>query len=371
MNKVVVYDSDHPGAFNNRCFEEDYGNEGPGHNFTVALAKEVSRRGFEIITGDLFLKKKYTGETTALCITDMKSQRTELILRKGTIPFLCLSTESPLIAKDFYINIRRLAGRFLYNMQFKGTAERLSQTSTRFSPMFFPVDSRTTLPYRNWNERKYAVIINGNKRIFFSDTTTIKGAIRSVLSKSKLLLQKAIDPWIRSKEIYKDRIEAIFFFSKYSDFHLYGKGWENKIPGFPNEYHVAAKKCFKGSLPFDAKLKKLNEFKFVICFENCSFPGYVTEKIFDCFLAGSIPIYYGAPDITAFVPSNSFIDFRKFNSFKTLDDYLQNLSEAEAFGMLEAAKDFLSSEAFDKYYLPNVVRRMVDKIEQYPVLSQN
>ena len=42
------------------------------------------------------------------------------------------------------------------------------------------------------------------------------------------------------------------------------------------------------------KLKYVHEFKFNICPENVNRYGYVTEKIFDSFIAGSIPIYYGS-----------------------------------------------------------------------------
>jgi hypothetical protein len=366
MSNVIVYDSEHPGAFKNRCFEESYSNEGPGHSFTVELGKEAVRRGYEVVTADIFLKSKYSSDTIAFCITDMWSARTKSILARGAIPLICLSTESPLIAKDFYINIKKLAGGYIYNIQFRGTADRLAETQTRFSPMYYPVDSRISLPYSDWKDRKYLILMNSNKRIFFSDFTSLKGLIRSILSRIKVSIQRQIDPWIRSKEIYKDRIEAIHYFSRYDDFVLHGKGWDNTIPGFPAKYHAAAKKAYKGSLPPDAKLKTLNQFKFVICFENCSFPGYVTEKIFDCFLAGAIPVYYGAPDIKDFVPENSFIDFRDFQSFESLDSYLRNMPEAQAKTMLESAEKFLASEDFDKYYMKNVIEGIMNKIDQFP-----
>lgn len=43
----------------------------------------------------------------------------------------------------------------------------------------------------------------------------------------------------------------------------------------------------------DDKVKYLSQFKFNICPENVSTPGYTTEKIFQSFDAGCIPIYYG------------------------------------------------------------------------------
>jgi hypothetical protein len=58
-------------------------------------------------------------------------------------------------------------------------------------------------------------------------------------------------------------------------------------------------------------LEVLSLFKFIICFENSYTDGYITEKIFNCFLAGTIPIYKGAPDIKTFINTESFINPRE------------------------------------------------------------
>jgi hypothetical protein len=295
----------------------------------------------------------------------MYSAKTDQLLRRGVIPIICFSTESPIIARDFYVNIRKLAGRFIYNFQFRGTAERLIDTGTQFSVMRYTVDERVSLSYLNWHDRKMLILVNRNKRIFYNSNGSIKDIIRSILSRVKVSLLKMIDPWIRSKEIYKDRIEAIYYFSKRKDFHLYGHGWENRIPGFSIAYHEATKKAFQGSIKPDEKLKIMNQYKFSICFENCVFPGYVTEKIFDCFLAACIPIYYGAPDIDDFVPPDTYIDFRKFSNMQELEDYLNTFTELDAKKMLDAASVFLSSKDFDRHYTPNVVDNFLDKIEKH------
>ncbi|WP_281650799.1 glycosyltransferase family 10 [Helicobacter bilis] len=43
----------------------------------------------------------------------------------------------------------------------------------------------------------------------------------------------------------------------------------------------------------DDKIEWLKSYKFNLCFENSSYPGYLTEKLFDAFLAGCVPIYWG------------------------------------------------------------------------------
>jgi hypothetical protein len=364
MERIIIYDSDHPGAVQNKCFEEGYAKLGSGHSFTVELARIANVRGFIMMTGDVFLKND-VGNSVAFCITDMVSRNTDLLLSRNVIPIICFSTESPIIARDFYIKIEKLAGRFIHNIQFKGTKERLIKTPTLFSEMYFPVDQREVLPYIEWSQREFLILVNRNKRMFFSDRTTLRGAIRSILSRVKVVYQRLLDPWVRSKEIYKDRVEAIYHFSKKPNFHLFGQGWENRIPGFPVKYHQAAKRVFRGGLSFEEKLPVMSRYKFSVCFENCIFPGYVTEKIFDCFLAGCIPIYYGAPDIEDFVPVDTFIDYRKFENLKALEHYLNTFTESDAKKMLTATKVFLASKDFDKYYMTNVVDTILTKIENF------
>lgn len=52
-----------------------------------------------------------------------------------------------------------------------------------------------------------------------------------------------------------------------------------------------------------------SQYKFVICFENSKTDGYVTEKIFNVFLSGAIPIYDGAPNIGDYIHLNSVLLF--------------------------------------------------------------
>lgn len=48
-----------------------------------------------------------------------------------------------------------------------------------------------------------------------------------------------------------------------------------------------------GGTAYD-KLKLLAQYKFSLCYENSSYPGYVTEKLLHAKVAGTIPIYWGS-----------------------------------------------------------------------------
>jgi len=58
----------------------------------------------------------------------------------------------------------------------------------------------------------------------------------------------------------------------------------------------------------EEKIKFLQDYKFVIAFENASYPGYCSEKLYHPMLVNSIPIYWGNPLIGRDFNLNSFIN---------------------------------------------------------------
>lgn len=362
--RLVIIDSAHPLARQNRCFDPAREYDGCGHAINVRLAREARRRGMEVVTADVYLQM--TERTAqAACLTDMVSPFTEILLADGVQPAVCMSLESPLVAKRFYHNIARYAGRFHHNYQFGGTQERLAGTGTVFHPIVFPMETRMPLTTQPWDKLDYLILVNSNKRAVFRKTGNIKDIAHSALSQAYFIALKIVDPWMRIREIYADRIKAIRYFSGHSDFSLYGIGWNQPIQGFGSDYHKAALKVYKGIIPSDVRRKRevMNGFKFVLCFENCAFPGYVTEKIFDCFLAGCIPVYFGAPDIADFVPANAFVDYRQFRDYADLDRFLREMTEPDAHSYLDAARKFLASPAFDIFTVDYFVNDILSVME--------
>ncbi len=82
-------------------------------------------------------------------------------------------------------------------------------------------------------------------------------------------------------------------------------------------------------------------------------PGYITEKIFDCFFAGTIPIYLGAPDIEKYIPKDCFIDRRNFAGYGELYTYLQSLTAKDIASFRDAAREYLSSEQYRPFTKEN------------------
>lgn len=69
-------------------------------------------------------------------------------------------------------------------------------------------------------------------------------------------------------------------------------------------------------------VKDHEPYKFSIAFENDIVSGWITEKIFNSFLAGCIPIYDGTDDIYKYFNKGSFINAKDFDSLEELAKYV-------------------------------------------------
>lgn len=86
----------------------------------------------------------------------------------------------------------------------------------------------------------------------------------------------------------------------------------------------------KGWPWYEVKWNLTSRYKFVISFENSIGEDYVSEKLFHSFIAGSVPIYWGAPNIEDFLPSEkSIIKMTDFRTPRDLASYLLYLDKNE------------------------------------------
>ena len=170
-------------------------------------------------------------------------------------------------------------------------------------------------------------------------------------------------------DLYHKRLEIIQWYEKneVNDLDFFGYGWDkyvfngSKIIRAFNKFNFLTKflapkfKNYQGS--FDGKkVDLLKEYKFSYCIENAKgYQGYITEKIFHCFFALTIPVYLGCPNITNHIPKECFIDMRDFNSVKDIHFFLKNMPNDKFMNYQKSIKDFLNSDKFipfsNKYYV--------------------
>ncbi|MEI8147311.1 MAG: glycosyltransferase family 10 [Alphaproteobacteria bacterium] len=79
-----------------------------------------------------------------------------------------------------------------------------------------------------------------------------------------------------------------------------------------------------------SKLQTIRRYRFCLALENSVAPDYVTEKIFDPLMVGTVPIYRGAPNVADFAPPGSWIDGNLFKDPRELADYIGFLARTPA-----------------------------------------
>ena len=93
-------------------------------------------------------------------------------------------------------------------------------------------------------------------------------------------------------------------FPNYID--VYGFGWNEEELG--GSYRgVLGDRFAPASRSEICKWNGLYPYQYSIACENNHVNNYFTEKLIDCFLSWTIPIYYGCPNITDFFPAESMI----------------------------------------------------------------
>lgn len=116
--------------------------------------------------------------------------------------------------------------------------------------------------------------------------------------------------------------------------------------------------------PVDDKLEFLRQYKFTIAFENCAMSGYTTEKIIDPMRAGSIPVYYGDPQISTDFNPDSFIQVKSQHEVKQAIEEIIRLDKNDAAYLHKLNQPWFSREATQDYYtdqLINFFRNIFDQ----------
>ena len=159
-------------------------------------------------------------------------------------------------------------------------------------------------------------------------------------------------PRSRHGELYSRRIEAMAEIASLGAIDLYGRGWEKWwhyrsmwLPYWKNRATLMS--IYRGAC--ESKYEVLSQYKFSLCFENMAMKGYVTEKLFDCLYAGTVPLYLGAKDISELVAPEAFIDCRQFSSWDELAREVQGMSDQAVLKIREAGREFLRSAAGQRY----------------------
>ncbi|WP_218081751.1 glycosyltransferase family 10 domain-containing protein [Anthocerotibacter panamensis] len=308
----------------------------------VYLRDWFQSRGVAVHTADRLM----AGECVRACNIYIAMGTLEryqaLVQRPDVVLSAFFALECPIVEPTIYRAISQVQDVFRRVFSFSDTDSLKPFTNRPLKVLPFQIpQSYASVRAGIWEreQRDFLVIINANKL-----------------------------PRVYYQELYTERQRAVEFFSRTREVDLYGVGWDqapNRVGKtwlpytvrawqrqlwgqwlrlFPDPLLVAAQRVYRGSV--DAKLETLGRYTFALCFENMVLKGWITEKIFDCFFAGTIPIYWGAPDITDYIPKECFIDRRDYADYADLRRFLKALEPSDIRRYRDAARAFLTSPGF-------------------------
>ncbi len=162
-------------------------------------------------------------------------------------------------------------------------------------------------------------------------------AARSKLTFGEKKLCTMIARWhtstLTAEELYSKRVDSIEYYEKHhpEDFDLYGRHWPKNA--YQTHRGIAAN-----------KIECLSRYRFSITYENSIQPGWITEKIFDCFSAACVPVYWGPKNISEYIPKECFIWRPDFESEDAVYRYLKAMPEREHRAYLRHIESFMQSE---------------------------
>ena len=273
----------------------------------VQLRQATRASGVEIHTAD-FLPESSMSVRADYYSLGLSEKFNILRQRKDVCLRAFIIMEPPVVEPELYKMLPELTAAFelvyLHNVHGNGYSLK-GVDATKLRKLYWPQPRQDIIePYWSNNDRlKKIVVINGNHK-----------------------------PRRVPNELYSKRIEAMAALASTGQIELYGqrwrRWWSRASMWWPYWRHRRSlMSIYKGSC--ESKYEVLAKYQFSLCFENMAMLGYVTEKIFDCFYAGTIPIYWGAPDIYDLIPKNAYIDYHQFPNCQAMLNYLNQLTEEE------------------------------------------
>jgi hypothetical protein len=375
MTKKIFYAycSDERTFQNNKVLSALYCKQFPGISWISYLIEFAKVKGHVVITGDESLKAIINKEINASDVTviaDRDARHAKALVSMGALPGIVRCSESPLFAETFYENAARFCADYKAGILFNGLIKSHFSGKNHYYPMRYPSyhNDEIITDIIPWEKRGELVAVVANK--YYRDAFHLKS----------LLNPKKLEAWVRGKlklssrsikryatknQLHDTRLAAIDYFCNKSTLDIYGYHWHD-INNLPLKWRKRLKHHILKRSPVQCEDKKqtMANYKFALCFENTIYPGYLTEKIIDCFVAGVIPIYLGDPTVERVIPSEIFIDMRNYNSWDDLYLKIKSVRKNEGENMIRKARQFLESETGQSFTYYNHAKIIFDLISR-------
>lgn len=170
------------------------------------------------------------------------------------------------------------------------------------------------------NGDNYRVAIENQEQYDFIFTHNLE--VKDKIAPGKFIYMPHGGTWLREEDINSNQEK-----SELVSFILSDKQW-NSGHRFRHQCYEAVKDRVHGygsgaNNRIQFKASGLLPYRFSVTIENMSSIGYFTEKLIDCFLSRTIPIYHGDPTIHSVFNKEGFL---QFNTVEELADILNSIT---------------------------------------------
>lgn len=126
----------------------------------------------------------------------------------------------------------------------------------------------------------------------------------------------------------------------------------------------------RGDQSVQTKFAFLDSYKFNLCFENSSYPGYATEKLYDALCSKTIPIYWGSPTIEIDFNTKAFLNWHDygdddafFEAIKEIDsnpDLYEEMYMQPMFADYQKVNKFFDKDRFLNWFDKTVYKGVLN-----------
>ena len=352
MKKIAFIIRNDKALLNNKIFESEtlYGMKSDNYPFK-ALKQEFNKFGVEFHTYDIL---NPNDADAVICLDEVDTYK-KLNL-SGKKSYLIIS-EPPVYTPENWDkkNHKYFEKVFTYDSSMCN--------NLKYEHYTFPIEFEKHPPFIKVNEEMY-----NNRHL----SSIIAGAFQ-VSKPNKDSPSLLYERYRLIKWFTKNHPDDLHFFSRNLSSKIFeyfrGAGILNKLKLQSIVKKIAIKNftpfkiTYKGAIPPLEKIVKQQEYNFSFCYENSKgINGCISERIFDCFAAASVPIYFGAPDIEKWIPKNCFIDKRNFNNYNELYQFIKQMPYARYNDYLKSIEDFLNSNKINIFKVDAYANKIVNNI---------
>jgi hypothetical protein len=325
--------------------------------YTKAFAlwrEEAAKEGFALDTCDVVDSK----QADVIWFMDLPRERRKFLeikysAKRGAKLVLQI-LESPLLFPAAFVEDNRREFDAVASFEY-GTGR-----SDQFSYKL-PIDPEPRFEGLPFHQRKLAVMVNTNRVEGWLATRKLGlvglPGIGGYFSGWKMPVLHWLKP--AKGELYSWRRKMARAFEQQcpEEFDLFGDGWSGQKISWCSFLHREPNRCYRPeSIDLSsegrsgAKREKLGNYKFVIASENYyGSRGYISEKIFDSILGGSVPVYLGDKKIAMEIPPSCFVDASEYLAPDALVKRLASIPENEWTKMRYCGWDFARSAGFEPF----------------------